>query len=263
MDTEHSDDSRANKAMSFVKLPSMYSPNSKASDPDQDASGSHATNASVIDFDQLPVSNEIKDLFHVIDEYEPVELDLDTPLKCFMPSYIPSVGDVYAGINIPRPDGVDDGIGTAILDEIIPGSQSNAAVIELQLRNLSKTMSSRAGTVRSISNAAENKKDIDQWIDSVEEIHATSLPTEVRYHNKMPSVQELVQAWPKDIQDELRNGSLELPGAEVDLSVEEYARMLCSLLGIPVYEGRLIESLHVAFSLFIELHDSNIDNAFA
>ena len=66
-------------------------------------------------------------------------------------------------IKIPRPDGVPDGIGTAILDEAIPSKQSNAAVVELQLRNYAKKGSMRddSTVVRSISNASENMNEID------------------------------------------------------------------------------------------------------
>ena len=269
--TEHSAASRRNNATSFVKLssiPSMYSPTSKskasshfhASDDDasNDDAFSHATNESTIDYDQLPVSDEIKELFQVIDAYEPVELDLETPLKCFLPSKMfVALGDVDPFIKIPRPDGVPDGLGTAILDEPIPANQSNAAVIELQLRNHSRKTTSRAVTVRSIDNASENTEEIDQWIQSVEGIHASKPHPEVRYRNKMPSMQDLMQAWPKEVENELRNGTLELPSAEIDFSVEEYARMMCSLLGIPVYDGYVVESVHVLLSLFAEFQDSN------
>ena len=166
-------------------------------------------------------------------------------------------------IKIPRPDGVPDGIGTAILDEAIPSKQSNAAVVELQLRNYAKKGSMRddSTVVRSISNASENTNEIDQWIQSVEEIHSattnnknqTTQSLDVRYRNKMPSVQELKQPWPADVANELRNGTLELPTADIDLNVEEYARMMSMLLGIPVHDGCVADSLHVLLSLFVEV----------
>mmetsp|Transcript_10334 Transcript_10334/g.19021 ORF Transcript_10334/g.19021 Transcript_10334/m.19021 type:complete len:291 (+) Transcript_10334:2272-3144(+) len=255
---------RTKRATSFVKLssiPSMYSPASKSSrhirtssdDSINDEASSHATNESTIDYDQFTVSNEIKDLFKIIDAYQPVDLDLETPLKCFVPpKYFVAVGDVDPFIKIPRPDGVPDGLGTVILDEPIRANQSNAAVIELQLRNHSKSEIGRVGTVRSITNAAENTNEIDHWIQSVEEIHATKSHSEVKYRNKMPSMENMLQAWPKEIEDELRNGTLELPSADIDLNVDEYARMLCSLLGIPVYDGCMVDSVHALISLFVE-----------
>ena len=165
-------------------------------------------------------------------------------------------------IKIGRPDGVSDGVGTAVLDEAIPSKQSNAAVVELQLRNQAKKGTRRDGgitVVRSISNASENTNEIDQWVQSVEEIYSATTydkHTEVRYRNKMPSVQELMQPWPADVADELKNGTLELPTADIDLNFEEYARMMCMLLGIPVHDGCVADSVHVLLSLFVEVQSS-------
>ena len=89
------------------------------------------------------MAEEIKDIFQHIDAYEPIDLRLETPLKCFIPPYIPAIGEVDPMIKIPRPDGVYDGIGIARLDEVIASEQSNAAVIELQLRNWSKAKHNR------------------------------------------------------------------------------------------------------------------------
>ena len=91
-------------------------------------------------------------------------------------------------------------------------------MIELQLRNHIKKSTSRTATVRSIG-------EIDQWIQSVEDINATKPHPEAR-HKKMPSMQDLMRSWPKEIEDELTNGKVELPGADIDLSVEEYVRMM-------------------------------------
>ena len=92
-----------------INLPSMYSPtDSKASSISQgDGDGDDASNKDNEDHEvsntthykqnqhHHPVSNEIKELFTYMDAYEPVDLELDTPLKCFMPeAYICSVGDV-------------------------------------------------------------------------------------------------------------------------------------------------------------------------
>ena len=167
-------------------------------------------------------------------------------------------------IKIGRQDGVSDGVGTAVLDEALPSKQSNAAVVELQLRNQAKKGSIRRDggitVVRSISKASENTNEIDQWVQSVEEIHSATTyddkHTEVRYRNKMPSVEELMQPWPADVAEELKNGTLELPTADIDLNFEEYARMMCMLLGIPVHDGCVADSVHVLLSLFVEMQSS-------
>lgn len=49
-----------------------------------------------------------------------------------------------------------------------------------------------------------------------------------------------------------KNGTqVDLPGADLDVDVETFARMACGLLDIPVYNN-IIESLHVLFTLFSE-----------
>jgi len=263
---ESSDISVNDKQRRSIQLPSMYSPASNASNKnDNDSTSSPVNNANaktvVVDDSQLPVTDEIKELFTYIDAYQPIDLEIDTPLHCFMPPYVCSVGSPDPMVKIPRPDGVDDGVGTVILDEAIPSKQSNPAVLELQLRNSNTTTRGSSNVVRSISKPSQHTNEIKQWIQSVEEIHADDHTTankqpkaEVRNRNKMPNVQELLQAWPKDINEELRNGTLEIPNADIDLNVQEYAKCMCMLLGIPVYDnGSLIDSVHVMLNLYVEM----------
>ena len=88
-DDSLSSNEHASPVLVRPNLPSMYSPtptDSKASS--SKSKGSHASNNDA-------KHEELKKLFTYIDAYEPVELELETPLKCFMPpSYICSVGDV-------------------------------------------------------------------------------------------------------------------------------------------------------------------------
>ncbi|KAL7535819.1 hypothetical protein ACHAWF_005285 [Thalassiosira exigua] len=91
--------------------------------------------------------------------------------------------------------------------------------IELLLRNHFKIQSNNNTNVHSISNVSENRKVIDEWIDNVEEIHASRPPGEVKFHNKMPTMPDPVQAWPEEIGIEIKNGSVELPDAEIGLTL--------------------------------------------
>lgn len=59
----------------------------------------------------LNVSAEIKDLFQYIGRYKAHEVDLDTSLRCFVPDYIPAVGDMDAFLKVPRPDKAPDELG--------------------------------------------------------------------------------------------------------------------------------------------------------
>jgi Intraflagellar transport complex B protein 46 C terminal len=39
------------------------------------------------------------------DRYKAHDVELDTSLKCFVPDYIPTVGEMDAFVKVPRPDG--------------------------------------------------------------------------------------------------------------------------------------------------------------
>ncbi len=125
-------------------------------------------------------------------------------------------------------------------------------VNEQQLKINSKK---KANDVLSISNASENPYEIDKWIRSVAEIHAKDSQSGVRYRNRIPAIQDLMQFWPEKLGVGLKNGTLDLPPADIDLSVEEYARVMCSIMGIPVYDGHVVESVHVLLSLFAEMQN--------
>merc|ERR1711971_92498 len=47
----------------------------------------------------------------------------------------------------------------------------------------------------------------------------------------MPDIETLMQVWPAEFEDELK--ALEVPGADIDLSVQEYASVACALLDVP------------------------------
>ena len=70
------------------------------------------------DYQQLNVSTEVSDLFQYIDSYKPHGVQMKTPLKSFIPEYIPAIGEQDAFIKVPRPDGKEDGLGMLFLDEV-------------------------------------------------------------------------------------------------------------------------------------------------
>lgn len=63
------------------------------------------------EYAHLNVSAEIKDLFQYIGRYKAHEVDLDTSLRCFVPDFIPAVGDMDAFLKVPRPDSSSDELG--------------------------------------------------------------------------------------------------------------------------------------------------------
>lgn len=196
----------------------------------------------------LNVSSEINDLFAYIDRYTPHEMQLPTHLRPFIPDYIPAVGEIDAFLKVPPPDGSDDQLGLKVLDE--PSShQSDASVLELRLRVLSKHVVNKPVSVASIQDASKHPKKIQRWIDSIEEVHRQKPSAAVQYSNAMPDIEALSNVWPAEFESELHNIK-HLPTGDLDMPVTEYAKIVCSLLDIPVYEGKLTESLHVLFTLY-------------
>lgn len=203
------------------------------------------------DFAHLKVSGEVRELFQYIGRFKSQEIELETRLKCFIPEYIPAVGDMDAFLKIPRPDGELDNLGLKMLDE--PSlTQSDATVLDLQLRSTSKKKHGDI-VVRSIENAEKAPKEIDRWVKSIADLHRTKPPPQVHYTKTMPDIESLMQVWPEEFEELL--GKTALPSASMDMALEQYVRVICALLDIPVHKN-VYESLHVLFTLYLEFRSN-------
>lgn len=203
------------------------------------------------DFAHLKVSGEVRELFQYIGRFKSQEIELETRLKCFIPEYIPAVGDMDAFLKIPRPDSELDNLGLKMLDE--PSlTQSDATVLDLQLRSTSKKKHGDI-VVRSIENAEKAPKEIDRWVKSIADLHRTKPPPQVHYTKTMPDIESLMQVWPEEFEELL--GKTPLPGAGMDMALEQYVRVICALLDIPVHKN-VFESLHVLFTLYLEFRSN-------
>lgn len=67
----------------------------------------------------------------------------------------------------------------------------------------------------------------------------------------MPSVQSLMELWPEDIEIFLSQQA-PLDQVQMDMNLQEFVKMVCVVLDIPVYEGDQIQSLHLLMSLYLE-----------
>lgn len=178
-------------------------------------------------------------------------MELDSTLKCFIPDFLPAVGDMDAFIKVPPPDGGRDELGLKVLDE--PSSQqSDPTVLELQLRAISKKQHGDVA-VRSIENASKNPQEINRWIKSIQDLHTQKHSVEVQYKRNMPDIESLMAEWPPEFEELLQQ--LQLPGPDMEMPVEDYAKVICALMDVPVYEN-IIESLHVLFSLFMAFKEN-------
>jgi len=204
------------------------------------------------DYAGLNVSVEVRDLFQYVERYKPHEVPLDTPFKCFIPEYIPAIGELDAFIKVPRPDGGEDGLGLRFLDEP-SANQSDPTVLELQLRAKSKKLQYGDVAVRSIEHADKNPSKIEKWVQDIKDLHRSKPPPQVNYKKNMPDIDTLMEVWPEEFEQML--ATAQLPSPDLDLRLPEYAKVLCSVLDIPTYENP-IESLHVLFSLYSDFRNN-------
>lgn len=204
------------------------------------------------DYANLTVSSEIKELFQHITRYTPQSIELEHKLKPFIPDHIPAVGDIDAFIKVARPDNEREQLGLFVLDEPC-AKQSDPTVLDLQLRAISKQTSHKAMVVRSLENAEKNPKAVENWITSISDLHRSKPPPTVHYQRNMPDVDSLMQEWPGDFEELLKETGL--PTAELDCDLAQYVDIICSILDIPVYKNR-VQSLHVLFTLYGEFKNS-------
>ncbi|XP_052639747.1 intraflagellar transport protein 46 homolog isoform X1 [Harpia harpyja] len=214
----------------------------------------------LVDYDCLPVSSEIKELFEYIKRYTPKTIEIEHKLQPFIPDFIPAVGDIDAFLKVPRPDGKTDNLGLLVLDE--PSTkQSDPTVLSLWLTENSKQHNiTQQIKVKSLANAEKNPKAIDSWIESISELHRCKPPATVHYTRPMPDIETLMQEWSPEFEELL--GKVGLPTAEMNCDLGEYVDMICAILDIPVYKSR-IQPLHILFSLYSEFKNSQHFKALA
>ncbi|KAL3141589.1 hypothetical protein ABBQ32_004831 [Trebouxia sp. C0010 RCD-2024] len=201
-------------------------------------------------FEDLPVSEEVQEVFQYVLQYKPEVLQLETPLKPFIPDYVPAVGDIDEFIKVARPDGKPDLLGLKVLDE--PAAiQSDPAVLTMQLRQSSKQAgaSQAAGIVARVENPAKNSKRITDWIKSIGNLQKARPSSNVHISNAMPDIESLMQQWPAEVEQQLH--SIKLPDATLDVDLGSFVQIVCNVMDIPVY-GNPIEALHVLFTLLLE-----------
>lgn len=198
---------------------------------------------------------ELDHLFGLISSFQPEPVDIQVHWKPFIPTLVPSIGAIDAFIKVPRPDGELDDLGLVILDE--PSiSQSNPQILRMELREqygISSPANESDGYAGFIEDAPKNQKALTAWLDAIEEIHRTRPPGSFIYTSKMPEMEDLMDVWPKAFEDALN--AVGLPSAEMDVSFDELAKIMLSILEIPV-RGNIIESLHCLFSLFAEFENN-------
>lgn len=205
-------------------------------------------------FDTFNVSPEVKQLFSYIGLYTPRNIDLDVKLKPFIPEYVPAVGDTDPFLKIPRPDGVDDGLGLVVLDEPSLSKQSDVALLSLKLKALNKDINVNVDPEKEKIKTVTSALEIDNWIENIRKLRqeTSSVSTQVVQKN-LPDVEGLMQEWDAEFEQLLKTVSL--PSADTDCPLDEYVTIICALLDIPIH-GSKIASLQTLFSLYNEFRTS-------
>ena len=204
----------------------------------------------------LDVSGDIRELFQYIGRYNPPPSDAPTPLKPFVPDYVPAVGDVDEFVKVPRPDGRPDELGIRVLDE--PAArQSDATVLSLRLRHANKQAGGAATSaeVRSVDKPEGAPEKLNNWIENVKSLHAgdRGAVASVSYSKNMPDVETLMEEWDPEVEEVLR--TIRIPDETMGVDLRRQAKLSCAALDIPVYDN-LVESLHVMFTTYLEFKNN-------
>ncbi|KAG0718934.1 Intraflagellar transport protein 46 [Chionoecetes opilio] len=137
-------------------------------------------------------------------------------------------------------------VGLEVLDE--PSArQSDATVLDLQLRALAKHTTAKSMSVKTVENAEKNGKVVEKWMRDISELHRSKPPPTVHYTKHMPDIDSLMQEWPGELEEMLKE--INLPTAALDLNLLDFVDIICAVMDIPVYKSR-VQSLHVLFTLY-------------
>ena len=124
----------------------------------------------ITEFDNLNISDNLRDFFGNIEKYAPKDIELKTKWKIFIPELI--CGDLDAFLKVECKGLIDKDIGLTVLDE--PSThQSDPTIVELQQSALAKQSRAKSETSVKKINGHENfEKNIDKWIEDLAELSA-------------------------------------------------------------------------------------------
>ena len=112
---------------------------------------------------------------------------------------------------VTRPDGKKENLGLTMLDEPA-AKQSDPSVLELQLRAISKQSSAKSVQIRKIDSGEKSAKEIDKWIKDISDLHRSKPPPTVHYTKPMPDIDRLMQEWPPEVEEMLKETGIPTAG---------------------------------------------------
>jgi intraflagellar transport protein 46 len=112
--------------------------------------------------------------------------------------------------------------------------------------------------VRSIENAEKNPLKIQNWVEQVSNLHQEKMSSTVSFSKRMPGVESLMQVWPDKIESCLKE--VPFPNENINIGVDNYAKLVCNMLDIPIHNlnsnKSVIEALHLFFTLYSEFKEN-------
>jgi len=179
-------------------------------------------------------------------------------MKPFIPNFIPSIGEVDAFLKINRPDNQLEELGLSVLDEpTINGVDPVIFSLDLSYTGKSKNINPNL-IIKTVDNAEKKPKEIQSWIDSISDLHQKKMSSNVSYSKKMPDVESLMQVWPDRMENLFKD--LDFPDGSINMSTENYAKIICNMLDVPLHklndERSIIEALHLVFSVYYEFKEN-------
>ncbi|KAF7268754.1 intraflagellar transport 46 [Rhynchophorus ferrugineus] len=216
-------------------------------------------------FENLEVDAEIKELFQYIQKYTPQHVNTEFKFKPFIPEFLPAVGDIDAFLKVIPPEKTLSGeifdenilqLGLLVLDE--PASnQSDPALLHLQLRAANDSIISpneqKSIVVKKIDNLEKSGKVIDKWIKDISHLHKSKSSPIVHYSQPMPDLDTLMEQWPEDMEQKLKNDGFPKPSDSE--SIIDYVDTVCRYFSIPIAKNK-IQSLHLLFCLYAAIKQS-------
>ena len=131
-------------------------------------------------------------------------------------------------LKVPRPDNVDDGLGLTVIDEPSSRNQSDPTLLNLKLRAIGKEVSQGSDQV-SVVNVAKSTKDIDSWIENIQNLHriTASSATNVSLlpSKRLPAIERLMEEWDPELESAL--SQYQLPAADMDVSLDQFITIIC------------------------------------
>ena len=119
-----------------------------------------------------------------------------------------------------RPDGKKENLGLTMLDEPA-AKQSDPSVLELQLRAISKQSSAKSVQIRKIDSGEKSAKEIDKWIKDISDLHRSKPPPTVHYTKPMPDIDRLMQEWPPEVEEMLKETGIPTAGSIIPFECNE------------------------------------------